>query len=83
MWNVLLLLQRVNNAFADCNSNSDTKWKREEYPDHKWDFIDVDDFVSTKFTSYLNYFWLYVSLLLFWVFNLLVPDHQIHPRIYG
>lgn len=41
----------------------DAKWKREKIPDHKFDYIDVDDFVSTSCQSYSKYGMVYVMTL--------------------
>ncbi|KAL8281280.1 hypothetical protein RQP46_006314 [Phenoliferia psychrophenolica] len=39
------------------------QWKREEVPDHKFDFIDVRDFHATNCTTRLQYAWLYVLVV--------------------
>jgi hypothetical protein len=38
------------------------KWKREEVPDHKFDFIDVRDYYSNTFFMRLKYLWLYIMV---------------------
>jgi hypothetical protein len=42
---------------------SDAKWKREKIQDHKFDYIDVDDFVSKSFSSYAKYGLVYIMTL--------------------
>ena len=47
-------------------------WKREEVPDHKFDFIDVRDYRTNGFFTRLRYVWLY--LMVFKGFAVLVAD---------
>ncbi|CAH7675380.1 hypothetical protein BY996DRAFT_6686503 [Phakopsora pachyrhizi] len=42
---------------------SGARWKREEVPDHKWDFVDVREFHSSSCMSYLQYCFLYVLVI--------------------
>ncbi|GAA97505.1 uncharacterized protein L969DRAFT_83806 [Mixia osmundae IAM 14324] len=42
---------------------STAQWKREEVPDHKFDFVDVSDFRDEGFGARLKYAWLYVILI--------------------
>ncbi|KAM0750459.1 hypothetical protein T439DRAFT_277175, partial [Meredithblackwellia eburnea MCA 4105] len=44
-----------------CCSNA--AWKREQVPDHKFDFIDVREFHATNCTTRLQYFWLYLLII--------------------
>ncbi|KAG0141990.1 hypothetical protein CROQUDRAFT_717933 [Cronartium quercuum f. sp. fusiforme G11] len=39
------------------------QWKREEVPDHKWDFVDVREFHNSGCMSYFQYFFLYVLVI--------------------
>lgn len=39
------------------------KWKREEVPDHKFDFIDTRDFYDNSFFMRVKYVWVYVLVL--------------------
>jgi hypothetical protein len=41
----------------------DAKWKREKIQDHKFDYIDVDDFISKSCLSYSKYGLVYVMTL--------------------
>ncbi|POW10378.1 hypothetical protein PSHT_08760, partial [Puccinia striiformis] len=42
---------------------SGAQWKREEVPDHKWDFVDVREFHNSGLMSYLQYCFLYVLVI--------------------
>ncbi|PLW12749.1 hypothetical protein PCANC_17701 [Puccinia coronata f. sp. avenae] len=42
---------------------SGAQWKREEVPDHKWDFVDVREFHNSGFMSYFQYCFLYVLVI--------------------
>ncbi|PLW40174.1 hypothetical protein PCASD_12277 [Puccinia coronata f. sp. avenae] len=42
---------------------SGARWKREEVPDHKWDFVDVREFHNSGLMSYLQYAFLYVLVI--------------------
>jgi len=42
---------------------SGARWKREEVPDHKWDFVDVREFHNSGIISYLQYGFLYVLVI--------------------
>ncbi|EFP83260.2 uncharacterized protein PGTG_09213 [Puccinia graminis f. sp. tritici CRL 75-36-700-3] len=39
------------------------QWKREEVPDHKWDFVDVREFHNSGCMSYFQYCFLYVLVI--------------------
>ncbi|KAJ2931564.1 hypothetical protein H1R20_g5473, partial [Candolleomyces eurysporus] len=39
------------------------KWKREEVPDHKFDFIDTREFYDNSFFMRVKYVWLYIIVL--------------------
>ncbi|KAF5333410.1 hypothetical protein D9611_002178 [Ephemerocybe angulata] len=39
------------------------KWKREEVPDHKFDFIDTREFYDNSFFMRVKYIWVYVIVL--------------------
>ncbi|KAI8930039.1 hypothetical protein BC831DRAFT_441022 [Entophlyctis helioformis] len=39
------------------------KWKREEIPDHKFDYVDVDDFVENTMSRRFSYFMVFVYTL--------------------
>ncbi|KAJ3210856.1 hypothetical protein HDU67_004957 [Dinochytrium kinnereticum] len=39
------------------------KWKREEIPDHKFDYIDVDEFIDDSFSYKLKYAFLFLLTL--------------------
>ncbi|KAJ3194701.1 hypothetical protein HDU82_002364 [Entophlyctis luteolus] len=39
------------------------KWQREEYPDHKFDYIDVDDFINQSWTSKFKYSFVFILTL--------------------
>ncbi|KAL7416974.1 hypothetical protein BDY24DRAFT_376092 [Mrakia frigida] len=43
-----------------CNA----KWKREIVPDHKFDFLNVQEYHSTTFFTRLRYVWLYIMVLI-------------------
>ncbi|KAM0746164.1 hypothetical protein T439DRAFT_273687, partial [Meredithblackwellia eburnea MCA 4105] len=43
-----------------CCSNA--AWKREEVPDHKFDFVNVKEFHATNCSTRLQYLWLYILL---------------------
>ncbi|KAJ3390147.1 hypothetical protein HDU92_000643 [Lobulomyces angularis] len=38
-------------------------WKREQIADHKFDYINVDDFITDSVFSYIKYFWLFLITL--------------------
>ncbi|TEB30162.1 vacuole protein [Coprinellus micaceus] len=40
-----------------------SKWKREEVPDHKFDFIDTREFYDNSFFMRVKYIWVYVIVL--------------------
>jgi len=40
----------------------DAEWKREVVQDHKWDFINVNEFRKTDFLTRLKYVWRYILL---------------------
>jgi len=42
---------------------SGAQWKREEVPDHKWDFVDVREFHNSGCMSYFQYCFLYVLVI--------------------
>jgi hypothetical protein len=42
---------------------SGAKWKREEVPDHKFDFLDTRDYHDNSFLMRLKYIWVYVIVL--------------------
>ncbi|WAQ83556.1 hypothetical protein PtA15_4A4 [Puccinia triticina] len=42
---------------------SGARWKREEVPDHKWDFVDVREFHNSGLMSYFQYSFLYVLVI--------------------
>ncbi|EHS63835.1 uncharacterized protein PGTG_21874 [Puccinia graminis f. sp. tritici CRL 75-36-700-3] len=42
---------------------SGPQWKREEVPDHKWDFVDVREFHTSGLMSYFQYSFLYVLVI--------------------
>lgn len=73
-----------------CFSNSD--WKREEVPDHKFDFIDVAEYESKNFLARIRYLWVYIVVLksvlvymsdLYTAGNLLAFNHwaTVQPKI--
>jgi hypothetical protein len=39
------------------------KWKREVYPDHKFDYIDVKSFKQHGFLLWAGYLWVYIDIL--------------------
>ena len=39
------------------------KWKREEVPDHKFDYIDVNDFYSSSITRGISYLFLFAVII--------------------
>ncbi|KAJ3390590.1 hypothetical protein HDU84_007291 [Entophlyctis sp. JEL0112] len=39
------------------------KWQREEYPDHKFDYLDVHNFINDSWTSKLNYSLVFILTL--------------------
>ncbi|KAJ3377062.1 hypothetical protein HDU92_008675, partial [Lobulomyces angularis] len=41
----------------------EANWKREEIADHKFDYIDVDDFVSESFTRKFQYSWVFIRTI--------------------
>ncbi|PFH51417.1 hypothetical protein AMATHDRAFT_175341, partial [Amanita thiersii Skay4041] len=42
---------------------SGPKWKREEVPDHKFDFVDTREFTDNGFVMRMRYLWLYLVVL--------------------
>lgn len=42
---------------------SGPKWKRENVPDHKFDFIDTREFTDNGFMMRMKYLWLYIIVL--------------------
>lgn len=42
---------------------SGPKWKRENVPDHKFDFLDTREFTDNGFIMRLKYMWLYIIVL--------------------
>ncbi|KAI8846845.1 hypothetical protein BC829DRAFT_255184 [Chytridium lagenaria] len=51
------------------------KWKREEIPDHKFDYVDVDEFIDESFgykLKYLSFFLLTLKWLLVYVVDVLI-----------
>lgn len=44
-----------------CHSGG--KWKREQVPDHKFDFVDVSDYNSKAFSIRLQYLWVYILVI--------------------
>ncbi|KAF8639946.1 hypothetical protein AX17_001196 [Amanita inopinata Kibby_2008] len=42
---------------------SGAKWKREEVPDHKFDFVDTREFTDNGFVMRMKYLWLYAVVL--------------------
>ncbi|KAK4704430.1 hypothetical protein P7C70_g1775, partial [Phenoliferia sp. Uapishka_3] len=44
-----------------CCSNA--AWKREEVPDHKFDFVNVHEFHATNCTTRLGYAWMYLLVI--------------------
>ncbi|KAF8307224.1 hypothetical protein DL93DRAFT_2064949 [Clavulina sp. PMI_390] len=42
---------------------SGSNWKREEVPDHKFDFVDTRDYHTDGFGTRFQYLWLYIILL--------------------
>jgi len=43
--------------------NSGPSWKREEVPDHKFDFVDTREFTDNSFGMRMKYVWLYIIIL--------------------
>ncbi|TRM67960.1 hypothetical protein BD626DRAFT_394366 [Schizophyllum amplum] len=42
---------------------SGPKWKREQVPDHKFDFVDTREFTDNGFVMRMKYLWLYIICL--------------------
>ncbi|KAI9494849.1 hypothetical protein BDB00DRAFT_786947 [Zychaea mexicana] len=74
------LIQERTNDFI--KSQSGPKWKRELVPDHKWDYIDVEEFRKHSCYVGLRYLLLYCAIILsalayfadLWTAGLLLSD---------
>ncbi|KAI9489215.1 hypothetical protein BDB00DRAFT_632482 [Zychaea mexicana] len=72
-----------------CCSSSGPKWKREIVRDHKFDYVDLDEFYDRSCFARLGYLWVYIMILkstavyladLWTAISLLALDNQMYAE---